>query len=67
MSIEKKWFTIINTKVTYREGELHISFAYRDKTARDRRYENLRKKAEIIKRTDFEVEFVKAIITVEVE
>jgi len=67
MLLVKKWYAIINVYVTYREGDLHVSYAYKTKELRDNKFDRLKKKSEIIKRTDFEKEFIKAILTIEVE
>ena len=65
--MNKTWFAIINTFVTHREGELHVSYAFKTKEMRDKKFDRLKAKADIIKRTDFEKEFIKATITVEEE
>ena len=37
-----KWFSIINTYVTHREGQLHVSYAFKEKEMRDRKYDKLK-------------------------
>jgi len=67
MTLAKKWYAVINTYVTFREGELHMPYAFKTKEMRDRKFDRLKAKAEIIKRTDFEKEFIKATIVIEEE
>ena len=63
-----KWHVLINNYVTKRQGSLNIVFLYRDEELLNRRIESLRDKAErVLKRTDFDEEFSKAIITVDYE
>lgn len=62
----EKWHALINNYVTKREGSLHIVFIYRDEEMLDARIKSFRDKGErVLKRTDFDKEFSKVIITVD--
>ncbi len=61
-----KWHVLINNYVTKRQGSLNIVFAYKDEELLDARIKSFRDKAErVLKRTNFDEEFSKAIITVD--
>jgi hypothetical protein len=62
----EKWHALINNYVAKRTGSLSIVFVYRDEKILDGRIKGFRDKAErILKRTDFDEEFSKVIITIE--